>query len=73
MTNQNVAKMTISVFDMVENDVGKEENAGYQHIILFLTVFSEVFLNSFVKSRDCVVKCKMEDFDMLIYRVDMTA
>ena len=31
--------MTISVFDRVENIVGKGENAGYQH---FLTMFSKV-------------------------------
>ena len=27
----NVTKMTISLFERVENTVGKEENAGYQH------------------------------------------
>ena len=32
----NVAKMTISLFDRVENTAGKGENAGYQHFLLFL-------------------------------------
>ena len=32
----NVAKMTISVFDRAENIVGKGENDGYQHFLLFL-------------------------------------
>ena len=31
----NVAEMTVSVFDSVENTVGKGENAGYQHFLLF--------------------------------------
>ena len=30
-----VAKMTISLFDRVGNTVGKGENAGYQHFLLF--------------------------------------
>ena len=31
----NVAKMKISLIDRVENTVGKGENAGYQHFLLF--------------------------------------
>ena len=31
----NVAQMLISVFDMIENIVGKGENTGYQHFLLF--------------------------------------
>ena len=31
----NVAKMTISLYDTVENTMGKGENAGYQHFLLF--------------------------------------
>ena len=31
----NVAKIVINVFDRVENIVGKGENAGYQHFLLF--------------------------------------
>ena len=37
----NIAKMTISVFDRVENTVWKGENAGYQHFLLFLQCFSK--------------------------------
>ena len=35
----NVAKMTISLCDRVENTVGKGESAGYQHFLLFLQCF----------------------------------
>ena len=35
----NVAKMTISVFDSVENTLRKGENAGYQHFLLFSQCF----------------------------------
>ena len=32
--NLNVNKMTISLYDRVENTGGKGENAGYQHFLL---------------------------------------
>ena len=51
-----VAKMMISLNDRVENTVGKGENAGYQHFLLFQQCFSKAFLFRVVKSRDCVVK-----------------
>ena len=35
----NVATIMISLFDRVENTVGKGENAGYQHFLLFLQCF----------------------------------
>ena len=35
----NVARMVISYLDRVENTVGKGENAGYQHFLLFLHCF----------------------------------
>ena len=31
----NFAKITISLFDRIENTVGKGENAGYKHFRLF--------------------------------------
>ena len=34
-----VAKMTISLCGRLENTVGKEENAGYQHFLLFPQCF----------------------------------
>ena len=34
-----VAKMTISLFNRVENTVGKGENDGYQHFLLFPQFF----------------------------------
>ena len=35
----NSAKIMISVFNRVENIVGKGENAGYQHFLLFPQCF----------------------------------
>ena len=35
----NVAKMTISLCGRLGNTVGKEENAGYQHFLLFPQCF----------------------------------
>ena len=51
-----VAQMMISVLNRVENIVGKEENAGYQHFPLFPQCFQKGFFLGVVKSRDCVVK-----------------
>ena len=33
--------MTIALFDTEENTVGKGENAGYQHLLLFLQCFQK--------------------------------
>ena len=38
-----VLKMMIFVFDRVENIVGKGENAGYQHFLLFPQCFQRFF------------------------------
>ena len=35
----NIAKMTVFLYDRVENIVGKGENAGYQHFLLFSQCF----------------------------------
>ena len=59
--------MMISLFDRVENTVGKEENAGYQHFLLFPLCFQcfpkpsslgslKTLFFWVVKSQDCVVK-----------------
>ena len=40
----------------VENIVGKGENAGYQHFLLFTYGFQKVSLFKVVKSADCMVK-----------------
>ena len=43
----NVALMMISVFDRIENIVGKEENAGYLHFLLSAQCFEKAsFLGS---------------------------
>ena len=41
--------MMISVFDRVENIVGKGENAGYQHFILFPQCFSKPSFSGLLK------------------------
>ena len=51
----NVAKMTISLFDRIENTVGKRENAGYHYFFPF-PVFFKAFSSRVVNSQDCVVK-----------------
>ena len=43
----NVAQMMISVFDRIENIVGKGENTSYQHFLLFPQCFQNAaFLGS---------------------------
>ena len=42
--NSDVAKMVKLVFDREENIVGKGENAGCQHFLLFPQCFQKFFL-----------------------------
>ena len=44
----------IFVFDRVDNIVGKGENAGYQHFLLFPQYFQKVLYLKLVKCKDCV-------------------
>ena len=37
----NIARMMISVFDSEENNMGKGENAGSQHFLLFPQCFQK--------------------------------
>ena len=55
-TNNFDSKIEICVVKSLENIVGEEENVGYQHFLLFPTMFSKAFFSRGVKSRDCVVK-----------------
>ena len=41
-----VANVMIFVFDRIENIVGKGENAGYQHFLLFPQSFQRTLLKS---------------------------
>ena len=52
----NVTKELKFVSGREENIVGKGENAGYQHFLLFPQCFQKGFFQGGVKSRDCVVK-----------------
>ena len=42
----NVTQNIKFVFHRIENIVGKEENAGYQHFLLFPQCFQKVFSSS---------------------------
>ena len=52
----NVDKITISLCYRVESSVGKDENACYQHFLVFPQCFPIAFFFRVVKSQDCVVK-----------------
>ena len=47
----NVLKMMIFIFDRIENIVGKEENAGYQHFLLFPQSFQMALHSGVIKTR----------------------
>ena len=51
-----VGKKLKFLFNQVENIVGKGENAGYQHFLLFPQCFQKPNFPRIVNSRDCVVK-----------------
>ena len=51
--NINVAQLMSPVFDRVENIVGKGENAGYQHFLLFPNVFKSLLSQGRYKSGLC--------------------
>ena len=51
-----IFKMMISVFDRVENIVGKGDKCWLPAFSLFPSMFSKGFLLRIVKSCDCVVK-----------------
>ena len=54
--NIKVTEKMKFVSEMVENLVGKGENAGQQHFLLSPHFFSKGFIFKVVKSRHCVVK-----------------
>ena len=54
----NVMKNLNFVLGRVENIVGKGENPGDQHFLLFPQMFSKDFIFKDVKSQDCVVNSK---------------
>ena len=52
----NVTQNIKVFFHRIENTVGKEENVGNQHFILFPHFQKAFFFLQCVKSRHCVVK-----------------
>ena len=51
----NITQNIKVMFHRIENIVGKEENAGYQHFLLFPQCFQKGFFLQCVKSRHCEV------------------
>ena len=49
----NEAQIMISVFDGVENILGKGENVGYQHFLLFPQCFQKASFLGSLKVRLC--------------------
>ena len=58
--------MIISIFDSVEN-VGKGENAGYQHFLLFPQCFEKV---SFPETSKGVIVWEWDDSPALLDNID---
>ena len=57
----------ISVFDRVEENImGRGENAGYQHFLLFPTMFSNCFFIMVVKNQDCESKSSLHVVRVLL-------
>ena len=50
---------------MIENNVGKGENAGHQHFLLFPTRFLKDFLCKVVESHNCAV-------ELTLYHITLT-
>ena len=48
--------MIISLFDSLENIVGKGENAGWQHFLPFPRMFLKALCFRVFKNWDCVVE-----------------
>ena len=53
----NVSKIMISVFYLVDDIVGKGDDAGYQHFLLFPQCFQKT---SSLGSQDCDVELKQK-------------
>ena len=49
MTKLNVIQKLKFIFERSENIVGKGENAGYQHFLLFPPCFQKVYLSRLLK------------------------
>ena len=54
----NVVAMMKFVLDWLENIMGKGENAGHQHLLLFPTMFSKAFHNWVVMLGSCCKRLK---------------
>ena len=52
----NIAEIIISLSNRVENIVGKGENAGFQHFLIFPQCFQKPLFFRVFESQDCVVK-----------------
>ena len=57
--------MTISLFDRIENTVGKGENAGYQHFLLFPQCFLKPY--SLGSSKAWIVWLRAKSLDNKVF------
>ena len=67
----DVAKMMISIFDGVENNVGKGEYAGYQHFPKFFKpffLFPQCFLQLYILSTSKCTLCG-NGLNILAYKI----
>ena len=64
--------MIISVFDRVENIVAKEENAGYQHFLLYPQCFQAAFYSSASKVAIVWYRVKKIVYEEIVYDAQWT-
>ena len=60
-----MTKCKLNTDNIVENTLGKGENAGYQHFLLFQQYFQKSFLLGVINCPDCVVRVKAEQRPIL--------
>ena len=65
----NVAKVMISVCDRVENVVGKGENAGYKHFLLFLQCIQKLPVSTLTQKTN-LDSYKLKEFENDNFRFD---
>ena len=57
----SIAEMIWIVYQRLENVVGKgKKNAGYQHFLLYPTMFTESLFSRKVQNMECKGKCWVE-------------
>ena len=64
------------VLDKIENIMGKEENAGYQHFLLFPQCFQKALSSGLLKARIGLQRvkyyAKLIHTDFILYQIGIT-